>query len=144
MVEFNALVPELTVSDLEKSLEFYLGLGFKVEYRRPESGFVFLSREGAQIMLEQYHWQGWNVAELTQPFGRGINFQIEASDIALLLEALQRVNYPLYRPRQERWRRVGNEQIAEAEFLVQDPDGYLLRFSQYLRTHPIGENHAQS
>lgn len=142
-MEFNALVPELTVSDLEKSLEFYLGLGFKVEYNRLEQGFVFLSREGAQLMLEQFHPEGWNVAELEKPFGRGINFQIEAGDIGPMLEALNAVSHPLYRPRQERWRRVGDEEIGEVEFLVQDPDGYLLRFSQHLRNRPLEENRAQ-
>lgn len=136
-MNFNALVPELTVSDLQVSLEFYGRLGFKIEYSRMEQGFVFLSREGAQIMLEQYHLEGWNVAELQKPFGRGINFQIECTQIGPLLVALKAIAYPLYRPRYETWRKVDQELIGEAEFLVQDPDGYLLRFSEYLGSRPV-------
>ncbi|MER3483292.1 MAG: aldoketomutase [Meiothermus sp.] len=143
-MEFNALVPELTLSNVEKSLEFYQLLGFRVEYHRLKRGFVFLSRERAQLMLEQFQPRGWNVAELKRPFGRGINFQIQVSNIEPLLEALNTVNHPLYRLKQERWRRVGAEEVAEVEFLVQDPDGYLLRFSQYLGKRPFGEPHAQS
>ena len=135
-MNFNALIPELTVSDLEKSLEFYLLLGFKVEYERLEQGFVFLSREGTQLMLEQFHPEGWNVAQLERPFGRGINFQIECSDVGAILKALQHVQYPLYRDLKETWRKVDQELIGETEFLVQDPDGYLLRFSQYLGSRP--------
>jgi catechol 2,3-dioxygenase-like lactoylglutathione lyase family enzyme len=136
-MNFNPLVPELTVSDLQVSLEFYTRLGFKVEYFRLEQGFVFLSREGAQLMLEQFHPDGWNVAELEKPFGRGINFQIECSEVAALLAALQEIDYPLYRPRYETWRKAGQELIGEAEFLVQDPDGYLLRFSEHLGSHSV-------
>lgn len=136
-MNFNALVPELTVSDLQVSLDFYTRLGFMVEYSRMEKGFVFLSREAAQIMLEQYHLEGWNVAELERPFGRGINFQIECTEITPLLAALEEIGYPLYRPRYETWRKVDRELIGEAEFLVQDPDGYLLRFSEYLGSRPL-------
>jgi catechol 2,3-dioxygenase-like lactoylglutathione lyase family enzyme len=39
------LVPELYVSNLSVSLEFYLDvLGFRVEYERPEDRFAALSR----------------------------------------------------------------------------------------------------
>lgn len=40
---FNALIPELYVTDLQRSLVFYTQLlGFKVAYDRPEEGFAFL------------------------------------------------------------------------------------------------------
>jgi catechol 2,3-dioxygenase-like lactoylglutathione lyase family enzyme len=136
-MRFNALVPELTVSNLADSLEFYCSLGFMVEYDRKEQGFAFLSLQGAQLMLEQFHSSGWNTAQLERPFGRGINFQIEVADIAPMLEVLQSKNYPLYRQRYETWRKVKEEEVGEAEFLVQDPDGYLLRFSQYLGSRPL-------
>lgn len=136
-MQFNALIPELTVSDLERSLEFYLLLGFKLEYERKEQKFVFLSLEGAQLMLEQYHPSGWNTAPLEPPFGRGINFQIELADTQPLLETLKALQYPLYRESHETWRTVGSTQVGEREFLVQDPDGYLLRFSQHLATRSL-------
>ena len=42
------LVPELQVSDLAVSLEFYTRvLGFSVAWRRPEELFAFIEREEA-------------------------------------------------------------------------------------------------
>ena len=76
-MEFNKLIPELTVSDIEKSKYFYVDvLGFKLEYERKKDKFAFISLEGSQIMLEEIHDDGWNIADLKYPFGRGINFSI--------------------------------------------------------------------
>ena len=40
--------------------------------------------------------------------------------------------YPLYRDIEESWRETGMTLSGAREFLIQDPDGYLLRFSQDL------------
>lgn len=88
-MEFNGLIPELTVSDIDKSKKFYVDiLGFKIEYERLEDKFVFLSLDTSQIMLEQYHNDGWNIGDLVYPFGRGINFSIEVEDIEKLYLSL--------------------------------------------------------
>ena len=135
-MNFKTLVPELTVTDINVSLSFYQGLGFKLEYQREAEKFAFVSLGGAQIMLEQFHESGWNTGTLETPFGRGVNFQIEVREIAPLLTALEKMVHPLYREAKETWRRVNTELIGETEFLVQDPDGYLLRFSQYVGSRP--------
>ena len=45
-MKFNSLIPELTVSDIERTKHFYIDiLQFKIEYERPENQFVFLSME---------------------------------------------------------------------------------------------------
>ncbi len=127
---FNRLIPELSVSDVGKSLEFYVGvLGFAVEYSRPEEGFFFLSFEGSQIMIEEVN-DSWWTGELEHPFGRGINFQIEVSDVSVLVERLEEAGVSLFRPVSEKWYRGEDADFGRIEFLVQDPDGYLLRFSQ--------------
>ena len=135
-MNFKTLVPELTVTDINVSLSFYQGLGFKLEYQREAEKFAFISLGGAQIMLEQFHESGWNTGTLETPFGRGVNFQIEVREITPLLAALEKMVHPLYREAKETWRRVNTELIGETEFLVQDPDGYLLRFSQYVGSRP--------
>jgi catechol 2,3-dioxygenase-like lactoylglutathione lyase family enzyme len=69
IMKFNALVPELSVSDINKSLGFYVDvLGFKIEYQRMENKFAFLSYGDAQLMIEQVNGN-WNVAPLERPFG---------------------------------------------------------------------------
>lgn len=53
-MKFNSLIPELSVSNIEKSKDFYVNiLGFKVEYEREEDKFAFLSLGDAQIMVEE-------------------------------------------------------------------------------------------
>ena len=39
---FNSLIPELSVSDINKSKDFYLKIGFVVMYDRVEDKFAFL------------------------------------------------------------------------------------------------------
>ena len=73
-MKFNKLIPELSVPDFEKSLEFYTKvLGFKVEYARDESRFAFLSLAGNQIMIEQIN-NAWSTGKLEHPFDvRGLS-----------------------------------------------------------------------
>lgn len=35
-MNFNSLIPELSVSDINKSRNFYLSLGFEIKYERPK------------------------------------------------------------------------------------------------------------
>lgn len=129
-MEFNKLIPELSVSNIEKSLGFYRDIiGFKVEYSRPVDKFYFLSYEEVQFMVEEINNHWWT-GELEHPFGRGLNFQIEVSDVALLVKRLEEAGIALFRPIKESWYRGEGVEFGQLEFLVQDPDGYLLRFIQ--------------
>ncbi|UPO91022.1 VOC family protein [Niallia sp. Man26] len=128
-MNFNKLIPELSVKDIQQSKEFYLGvLGFKLEYERKEDKFAFISLNGAQMMIEQYNGF-WQTGELNYPYGRGINFQIEVEDIEEILNGIKKYNILLFK---EVMVSTYSEYIQK-EFLVQDPDGYLLRFSQNIR-----------
>jgi catechol 2,3-dioxygenase-like lactoylglutathione lyase family enzyme len=138
MMEWNPLVPELMVFDFEKSVKFYTKiLGFTVKFTR--EGFAYLEQEGVQFMLEAYHEDGWITGKLEPPLGRGINFQIELQNIASIYERLKTINYPLYRDSKDVWRKTGNVQSGQREFLLQDLDGYLLRFCQHLGEKPLSE-----
>ncbi|MFH0874765.1 MAG: VOC family protein [archaeon] len=129
-MKFNKLIPELSVSDFEKSLSFYTEiLGFNIEYMRKENKFAFLSFEGSQIMIEQVN-NNWNTGTLEYPYGRGINFQIDVKSIQPILISLNNKKYPLFLKPKENWYRKGDTLLGNKEFLVQDPDGYLLRFSE--------------
>lgn len=133
------LIPELKVADLKKSLEFYTSLAqFKVEYDRPEEEFAMLSREGAWLMVEALtdKVRSFKVGVLEYPFGRGMHFQVEVSDIRALYDNFKNNNYPLFLEMEEKWYRRENVELGNRQFLVQDPDGYLLRFFQDLGTRP--------
>lgn len=129
-MKFNKLIPELSVKDIEKSKHFYINiLNFKLEYERPENKFAFLSYNGSQIMLEQIN-DNWNVGKLQYPFGRGINFQIETKEIDSISQRLKDNNIKIYKDIFESQYIANGKVYKEKELLVQDPDGYLLRFQQ--------------
>ncbi|MCT9853357.1 VOC family protein [Priestia megaterium] len=125
-MEFNKLIPELSVKDINKSKEFYLEiLEFQLIYERVEEKFAFISLNGAQIMIEECNGH-WQTGELEYPYGRGINFQIEVENIESILQNLKRHKIALFRESM-----LNNYSgFIQKEFIVQDPDGYLLRFSQ--------------
>lgn len=127
-MKFNSLIPELSVSNIEKSKNFYVNiLGFKVEYEREEDKFAFLSLGDAQIMIEEVNGY-WNTGKLEYPFGRGINFQIEVKDVECIKKSLIRNKIELFRDISINEYECNGEIILQEEFLVQDLDGYLLRF----------------
>ncbi len=129
-MKFNKLIPELSVTDIQESLPFYTEvIGFKVEYSRPEEKFYFLSIDGAQLMVEEVNNHWWT-GELERPLGRGLNFQIEVGDVSAIIGRLEEAGIDLFRPLKESWYRGDGVEFGQLEFLVQDPDGYLLRFIQ--------------
>lgn len=128
---FNPLVPELDVSKLEQSLKFYCDiLGFHVVFERPEDKFVFIQLERVQLMLQQETDNAWKTGALEFPYGRGINFEMGVRDVDGILERLAAVNHPLFRPLTRNEYRASDKINVRLEFLVQNPDGYLLRFAQ--------------
>ena len=132
-LEFSKNIPELSVSNLANSLKFYKTAGFKIEYERPENKFVFLSMGDIQFMLQELSDnEKWELAPLTYPFGNGINFQLEVDSVDKIYANLKERNYPTAFDVEENWYRQDDKLLGNKEFLVQDPDGYLLRFSEDL------------
>lgn len=128
-MRFNSLIPELTVSDIEKTKAFYVDvLQFKIEYERPEDLFLFVSLEENQLMLEQNRGS-WNTGALEYPYGRGINFEMRVRDVERLYQRVLDLGIKPFRELRLNHYRSGEEELIQKEFLVQDPDGYLLRFT---------------
>jgi catechol 2,3-dioxygenase-like lactoylglutathione lyase family enzyme len=140
-MQFNRLVPELNVSNIEVSLDFYVNkLGFKIEFDRIEDRFAYLSFEGSQLMLEEDN-EGWVTGLLAYPRGRGINFQIETDDLFSIELKVKSSEIPFFRAIMENWYRIApDKEEGVKEFLIQDPDGYLLRFQQFLGEREITIN----
>ena len=127
-MNFNKLIPELSVTDINKTREFYVDiLGFKICYERPEDKFIFVEKDGNQIMLEQINGN-WNVGKMEYPFGRGINFEMTISDVDAVYERIEKAGMKLFRKMEVKDYECGDEIVHQKQFLVQDPDGYLLRF----------------
>lgn len=125
------MVPELLVADVARSRRFYVDvLGFAVRFERSDPDFVYLDRGGAQLMLEADHATAWRTGDLDAPRGRGINLQIDVDDATALRDAMLSAGHPLFRDLVESRYAVGDGDEGQSEFLVQDPDGYLLRFAE--------------
>lgn len=137
-ITYAALVPELLVTNLAASLGFWQDLcGFKILYGRPEEKFAYLDLCGAQVMLEERGiGRNWISGPLEPPYGRGINFQIELPEIAPIIARLAEAKWPLFMPYEEKWYSTGTTKNGQGQFIVQDPDGYLLRFAHHLGQTP--------
>ncbi|MGK9204140.1 bleomycin resistance protein [Sinorhizobium meliloti] len=139
----NVVVPELSVSDWRKSLRFYCDvLGFNIDYQRPENGFAYLSLGPAELMIDQIGvGRDFDNRYLPDayPFGRGINLQIKVANVTTIGASLRAHGAPLVLPMEERWYRVNEQETGNRQFVVADPDGYLLRFFEDLGLRPLRE-----
>ncbi|NMC36310.1 VOC family protein [Candidatus Beckwithbacteria bacterium] len=132
-MKFLPLLPELYISSLKKSLEFYVDIiGFKIEYSREHPNFAFLSYQGSQLMIQELVPGEKEKENLDYPFGRGINFQIDTESVNPIMKSLKQHEYPLIRGIKDSWYQAGKVVYGCREILVNDPDGYLLRFSESL------------
>jgi catechol 2,3-dioxygenase-like lactoylglutathione lyase family enzyme len=69
---------------------------------------------------------------LSRPLGRGLNLQIRVDSVDALLPALARHGVDVLVPVEDRWYRSAATELGQRQFVVADPDGYLLRFFEDL------------
>lgn len=79
----------------------------------------------------------WQTGPLEYPYGGGIHLAMLVGTLDVLLQSLQEHHYPLFAEPAEQWYRAGQTLLGRREFLVMDPDGYLLRFAQSLGEKPL-------
>lgn len=72
----------------------------------------------------------WNVGKLEYPFGRGLNLQIDVTDVSAMSKRLADNGIVPYKDVFESCYSIKGREYHCKELLVQDPDGYLLRFAQ--------------
>ena len=134
------LVPELVVTDIARSLAFWCGLvGFDVRYDRPEEGFAYLGLGAAEVMLDEYRpgSRYWLTRPMETPLGNGMNLQIEVEAVAPILDRLASAGWPLVMAVENAWYRRGDQEIGQRQFVVADPDGYVLRLAEPLGLRPL-------
>jgi catechol 2,3-dioxygenase-like lactoylglutathione lyase family enzyme len=114
-------------------------LGFGVRYARHEERFAYLDLAGAALMIEQTVAGARTLVAgtLDYPFGRGINLQISIDDVDSLYTRARAAGNRIFLPLEERWYRRDAEEVGNRQFVVMDPDGYLLRFAQDLGARSI-------
>ena len=135
MGDDGGIVPELYCSDFDASLAFYTAVcGFSIDYSRDEDRFAYLRRGDARLMIEQTRdpARRFVAAELTYPFGRGMNLEIGVDDASGLYDRVVAGDARIFLELEERWYRRDDFEVGNLQFVVMDPDGYLLRFAQHL------------
>ena len=135
------LVPELAVTDYEASKRFWCDLvGFSLRYERPEEGFGYRVLGSAHLMLDQIN-QGrtWATGTLEAPLGRGINLEIQVAPLDAAWERLTQAQWPIFVEPEEKWYRAGDVEIGVRQFLIQDPDGYLVRLQEEIGERPMSK-----
>ena len=95
-----------------------------------------MEREGAVLMLEEPRGRVWLAAPLERPFGRGINLQITVADAARLHADALAAGIAPFVPLEDRSYDRAADSITVRQFVVADPDGYLIRFSEQLGVTP--------
>lgn len=137
----TALTPELGVTNFKESLKFYVDvLDFTIQYDRPEEGFAMLERQGSRIMIDEFREgaRSWAAGPLEYPLGRGMNLQIDTTDARGLYERAKSSGAKIFLELEEKWYRMdANTEVGNFQFIVLDPDGYMLRFAEDLGDRPI-------
>ena len=86
-------------------------------------------------MLEEDHPETWFTARVRSPRGRGLNLQIEVPDVNAVRSRLMDQGIRPFRELRQIWYQTsahGAGLEGQLEYLVQDPDGYLIRLVQVL------------
>ena len=63
------------------------------------------------------------------PYGRGINLSMAVSNVEKMYNRLKEKNIKFFLDLEIHEYRIDDEISYDKEFLIQDPDGYLLRFN---------------
>ena len=121
----TAVVPLLMVTNMERSLAFYVdGLGFSIQNRWVPDGrlrWCWMSLGGAALMLQEAVDSSREKLAAAGVLGNGVSLNFSSSDaLAIYRDAAARGIHTLREPQ------VGN---FSWEVVFADPDGYSIHFS---------------
>jgi len=131
------LVPELMVLDMAAARRFWIDLlGFEVVMRRDAHDYLRMGE--AEIMIGQAT-RHWSTGPFELPLGRGINFKIFVEDPQAMRDRIASSGWPIFEDMTEEWPVQNGISRGYRQFLVQDPDGYLVRFAKKLGARTASE-----
>ncbi len=135
---WNPLVAEMMVQDFAASYAWWTGmLGFEPVFQRPAQKLAMLQNgDGAQVMVYQRDGD-WETGAMEQPFGRGAVLQVFVADVTAAHAVFAAAGHPFYVALREKWRDWGDCLGGQREFLVQDPDGYLVMVAEHIGVKPL-------
>lgn len=81
----------------------------------------------------------WSTGPFELPLGRGINFKIFVEDPQAMRDRIASSGWPIFEDMTEEWPVQNGISRGYRQFLVQDPDGYLVRFAKKLGARTASE-----
>ena len=91
--------------------------------------------DGAQVMFFERDG-GWETGPFERPLGRGVVIQVFVTDVDAVAARVAAAGLSFYVAPFEKWRDWGDRLGGQREFLVLDPDGYLVKVAQQLGERP--------
>jgi len=117
------VVPFLWVTEMERSLRFYLdGLGFTLKNKWEPEGRIrwcWLTRGGASLMLQEYVKEGHGGRRPEGVLGQGVSLSFQCEDALALYREFRTSGLEPSEPF------VGNSMWVTS---LSDPDGYRVEF----------------
>jgi len=86
----------------------------------------------------------WETGAMQPPFGRGAVIQVYVTDATAAAARVTAAGWPFYVDLREKWRDWGDRLGGQREFLVQDPDGYLVMVAERIGERPLPAGGAQA
>jgi uncharacterized glyoxalase superfamily protein PhnB len=121
VAKVTGIAPQFLVDDLDRAIAYYRdGLGFQVDFVY-ESFYASVSRDGCAIHLKHGPTHAEDRAHRKQ--NEHLDAHIAVTGVRGLFDELQMRGAQVIKPLEERpW--------ACVDFYVEDPDGYILCFSE--------------
>ena len=113
-------VIEVVGPDLDATLAFYGAIGFEIARR--SGGFAVLQREGQRLFVAQ--------ADDAPTMHRWISLRLMTDEVDALHDRLRARGVTIVHP-------PGDRPYGLREFVVRDPNGLDIRFSQPIASQPI-------
>lgn len=138
---WSPLIAEMMVSDFPRARAFWTDvLGFRPAFERPAQKLACLVHpDGAQVMV--YERDGdWETGPMEPPFGRGAVVQVFVADVMAVAARVTAAGLPFYVAPREKWRDWGDRLGGQREFLVQDPDGYLVMVAERIGERTLDQD----
>ena len=131
------MIPELIVFNYDRTLHFWRDLlGFAVQFDRPSEKLAMLEHpDGAQVMFFEREGS-WETGPFEPPLGRGVVIQVFVTNVDAVAKQITNAGLPFFVAPFEKWRDWGDRLGGQREFLVLDPDGYLVKVAQMLGERP--------
>jgi catechol 2,3-dioxygenase-like lactoylglutathione lyase family enzyme len=121
---FVTVAPEFFVRDIGASIAFYQRLGFTVLRQEPDFAVVALGDAHVLLAAESIGDSRWLASG---PRGLGLNVRIMVDDVDAAFGRASDAGARLVHP-------LADRGYGLRDFIIADPDGFLLRFAEPVRS----------